>query len=34
MVPAVKLGCAAVVGPTRPGDEVVAVKEYMAVGPA
>jgi hypothetical protein len=27
MVPTVKLGCAAVVGPARPGDEVAAVKE-------
>jgi hypothetical protein len=34
MVPTVKLGCAAVVGPARPGVEVAAVKEEMAVGPA
>jgi hypothetical protein len=30
----VKLGCAAVVGPARPGDEVAAVKEYRAVSQA
>jgi hypothetical protein len=34
MVPGMKLGCAAVVGPARPGDEVAAVKEYRAVSPA
>jgi hypothetical protein len=34
MVPTVKLGCAAIVGPTRPGVEVAAVKEEMAAGPA
>jgi hypothetical protein len=32
MVPTVKLGCVAVVGPARPGVEVVAVKEEMAAG--
>jgi hypothetical protein len=32
MVPTVKLGCAAVVGPARPGVEVAAVKEEMAAG--
>jgi hypothetical protein len=32
MVPTVKLRCVAVVGPTRPGVEVEAVKEEMVVG--
>jgi hypothetical protein len=34
MIPAVKLGCVAVVGLARPGVEVAAVKEEMAAGPA
>jgi hypothetical protein len=34
MVPTVKLGCAAVVGPARPEVEVVAMNEEMATGPA
>jgi hypothetical protein len=34
MVPTVKLGCVAVIGPARPGVEVAAVKEEMVAGPA
>jgi hypothetical protein len=34
MVPAMKLGCAVVEGPARPGDVVAAVKKRMAAGPA
>jgi hypothetical protein len=32
MVPAMKLGCADVEGPARPGDVVAVVKERMATG--
>jgi hypothetical protein len=34
MVPAIKLGCAAVEDPARPGDVVAAVKERTVAGPA
>jgi hypothetical protein len=34
MVPAMKLGCAAVEDPARPGDVVAAVKERTVAGPA
>jgi hypothetical protein len=34
MVPTMVLWCAAVEGPTGPGDVVAAVKEEMAAGPA
>jgi hypothetical protein len=34
MVPAMKLGCAVVEDPTRPGDVVAAVKERTVAGPA
>jgi hypothetical protein len=34
MVPTMKLGCAAVEDPARPGDVVAAVKERTVAGPA